>query len=197
MASTATGSYKLMTPSIAKALDIISSSEDEGCDFEDGYGLESLFIEAEGSSDNQRNPDNESRMATSVSSKPLENALYVKNEFGERYKAATEMLENTATNQRVPLISSNDNIKCLICIEEKNSVQFPQYTLTASCEHAPTTCNDCVRESIRADLRNRSWNDIRCPECTETLQYVDMQQYADEESFSRLVYVLFSYSLFP
>lgn len=39
--------------------------------------------------------------------------------------------------------------------------------------------------SIRSDLNSKLWTEIRCPECRELLDYVDIQKYADKETFAR------------
>ncbi|EFQ31528.1 IBR domain-containing protein [Colletotrichum graminicola M1.001] len=39
--------------------------------------------------------------------------------------------------------------------------------------------------SIKSDFNSKLWTDIRCPECRELLEYVDIQKYADEETFAR------------
>jgi hypothetical protein len=44
-------------------------------------------------------------------------------------------------------------------------------------------------------LNNRVWNEIRCPECRETLQYDDVQRYADAETRERYETLTFRYAV--
>jgi transcription initiation factor IIE alpha subunit len=62
---------------------------------------------------------------------------------------------------------------------------FPTVAITKACTHEPTTCVICVATSIRTDLNSRLWNEIKCPECRETLEYDDVQRFADEETKER------------
>ncbi|KAJ3950237.1 uncharacterized protein N0V96_001381 [Colletotrichum fioriniae] len=39
--------------------------------------------------------------------------------------------------------------------------------------------------SIKSDLNSKLWTEIQCPECRELLEYVDIQKYADGETFAR------------
>ncbi|RFN51532.1 ring finger domain-containing protein [Fusarium flagelliforme] len=47
------------------------------------------------------------------------------------------------------------------------------------------TCLDCIQLSIESDLSSKLWTEIRCPECTELLEYADIQRYANEQTFSK------------
>lgn len=57
------------------------------------------------------------------------------------------------------------------------------------------TCLECVAISIKTDLNNRLWNEIKCPECGETLQYDDVQRFADEETKDRYQTLSFRYAV--
>ncbi|KAJ4316851.1 hypothetical protein N0V84_007643 [Fusarium piperis] len=39
--------------------------------------------------------------------------------------------------------------------------------------------------SIESDLSSKLWTEIRCPECRELLEYVDIQRYANNQTFTR------------
>ncbi|OIW27611.1 hypothetical protein CONLIGDRAFT_441211 [Coniochaeta ligniaria NRRL 30616] len=115
--------------------------------------------------------------------------------FGQRYQLANETAQVVVTNQRMtPEVLSGDT-ECTVCTDSKPVAQFPGATLTKTCTHPPTTCLDCVAASIRSDLNNRLWNEIRCPECRETLQYDDVQRYADPETRERYQTLSFRYAL--
>lgn len=89
------------------------------------------------------------------------------------------------TNQRTPPEILSGEIECIVCTDSKPVAEFPGAAITKTCAHPPTTCLDCVAVSIRSDLDTRLWNEIRCPECRETLQYDDVQRYADAETRER------------
>jgi hypothetical protein len=89
------------------------------------------------------------------------------------------------TNQRrLPDILSGDR-ECVICTDTKPVSDFPTAGITKACTHEPTTCLVCVATSIQTDLSNRLWNEIKCPECRELLEYDDVQRFADDETKER------------
>ncbi|GAB1312760.1 RBR-type E3 ubiquitin transferase [Madurella fahalii] len=105
--------------------------------------------------------------------------------FGQRYQVAKETASVVITNQRkLPDILSGER-ECIICTDTKPVSEFPAAAITKTCDHAPTTCLVCIATSIRTDLNNRLWNEIKCPECRETLQYDDVQRFADAETKER------------
>ncbi|KAH6622637.1 hypothetical protein F5144DRAFT_335312 [Chaetomium tenue] len=105
--------------------------------------------------------------------------------FGQRYQVTRETATVVITNQRrLPDILSGDR-DCIICTDTKPVSEFPTAAITKACTHEPTTCLVCVATSIRTDLSNRLWNEIKCPECRELLEYDDVQRFADEETKER------------
>ncbi|KAK3904105.1 hypothetical protein C8A05DRAFT_13984 [Staphylotrichum tortipilum] len=105
--------------------------------------------------------------------------------FGQRYTVAESTSSVVITNQRrLPDLLSGDR-ECIVCTDTKPVYEFPATTITKTCTHDPTTCNVCVAASIRVDLNHRLWNEIRCPECRETLEYDDVQRFADDETKER------------
>ncbi|KAK4206237.1 hypothetical protein QBC37DRAFT_381286 [Rhypophila decipiens] len=60
---------------------------------------------------------------------------------------------------------------CVVCTDTKNIGEFA--SVTSACTHPPATCLECVAISVKTDLDNRLWNELRCPECREILQYDD------------------------
>ncbi|KAL6864189.1 hypothetical protein J3F83DRAFT_742860 [Trichoderma novae-zelandiae] len=105
--------------------------------------------------------------------------------FGQRYQKDPDTLAVLVTHQRVPSDHVAGDRDCSICADTKESILFPRFSPTASCEHPPTACLECLERSIRSDLTSKIWTDIRCPECRESLDYTDIQRYADEETFKR------------
>ncbi|KAH6848109.1 hypothetical protein B0I37DRAFT_415786 [Chaetomium sp. MPI-CAGE-AT-0009] len=105
--------------------------------------------------------------------------------FGQRYQVAKETAAVVITNQRrLPDILSGDR-ECIICTDTKPVSHFPTAGITKSCAHEPATCLVCVATSIRTDLSSRLWNEIKCPECRELLEYDDVQRFADDETKER------------
>lgn len=39
--------------------------------------------------------------------------------------------------------------------------------------------------SIRTDLGGKLWNEIGCPECKAFMEWTDIEQYADNETFAK------------
>ena len=74
---------------------------------------------------------------------------------------------------------------CVICAETKPPHEFPSSTITSSCDHPTASCLDCIKTSIKVDLDSKIWTEIRCLECDVALDYLDIQKYADDETFSR------------
>ncbi|KAL7822269.1 hypothetical protein V8C26DRAFT_390525 [Trichoderma gracile] len=105
--------------------------------------------------------------------------------FGQRYQKDPETLAVLVTHQRVPSDHAAGDRDCSICADTKEPILFPRFSPTASCEHPPTACLECLERSIRSDLTSKIWTDIRCPECRGLLDYTDIQRYADEETFRR------------
>ncbi|KAL2130856.1 hypothetical protein VTI74DRAFT_5846 [Chaetomium olivicolor] len=105
--------------------------------------------------------------------------------FGQRYQASPSTTSIIITNQRrLPSILSGDR-ECIVCTDTKPVSSFPSAAITKTCTHEPTTCLVCVAACIRSDLANRLWNEIRCPECRATLEYDDVQRFADDETKER------------
>ncbi|KAL6885182.1 hypothetical protein HDV57DRAFT_417085 [Trichoderma longibrachiatum] len=105
--------------------------------------------------------------------------------FGQRYQKDPDTLAVLVTHQRVPSDHAAGDRDCSICADTKEPILFPRFSPTASCEHPPTACLECLEQSIRSDLTSKIWTDIRCPECRGLLDYTDIQRYADEETFKR------------
>lgn len=74
---------------------------------------------------------------------------------------------------------------CLSCVEDLPAARFPSSTLTDRCSHEMSTCVDCVQQWIDTQLTAQGRNKITCLECSETLQYADVQRHAEFESFQR------------
>ncbi|KAH6621558.1 hypothetical protein B0J18DRAFT_411290 [Chaetomium sp. MPI-SDFR-AT-0129] len=105
--------------------------------------------------------------------------------FGQRYKVADQTSSVVITNQRrLPDVLSGDR-ECIVCTDTKPVSEFPAAGITKACDHDPTTCLVCVEMSIKSDLTSKLWDEIKCPECRATLEYDDVQRFADEETKER------------
>lgn len=118
-------------------------------------------------------------------------ASFLTSSFGQRYTQAQED-DDAASNIGVVAESCSDygsdhgsDRECVICAETKCAEEFPWTPITTSCNHSPSSCLDCVELSIKTDLNTKIWTEIRCPECSAALDYLGIQQYADNETFSR------------
>ncbi|KAK2016978.1 hypothetical protein LZ32DRAFT_635580 [Colletotrichum eremochloae] len=105
--------------------------------------------------------------------------------FGQRYHKATDTTDVVVTRQRLPANVLGSSRECPICAETKDPSSFPVLSITPTCTHPPEACLECLQMSIKSDFNSKLWTDIRCPECRELLEYVDIQKYADEETFAR------------
>lgn len=116
---------------------------------------------------------------------------FLTSSFGHRY---TQTQEDDDTVSNIGVVAENcsdlgsdhgSDRECVICAETKSTDEFPWSPISASCNHPPSSCLDCVEMSIKTDLNTKIWTEIRCPECSAALDYLGIQQYADEETFSR------------
>ncbi|KAE9568352.1 hypothetical protein CGMCC3_g15515 [Colletotrichum fructicola] len=105
--------------------------------------------------------------------------------FGQRYQRAADTTDVVVTRQRLPANDLGGSRECPICAEIREASDFPILSVTSMCTHPPEACLECLQMSIRSDLNSKLWTEIRCPECRELLEYVDIQKYADEETFAR------------
>ena len=105
--------------------------------------------------------------------------------FGQRYQRAADSTDLIVTHQRTPRSSISGVLECVVCADTKILDAFPRLSITSTCTHPPNTCLDCIQLSIESDLSSKLWTEIRCPECTELLEYADIQRYANEQTFSK------------
>jgi hypothetical protein len=74
-------------------------------------------------------------------------------------------------------------MECNVCLENLELVQFPKNKITTSCEHEPTTCRNCICTSVNAQIPAVAWDQVKCPECSETLPYDKVKEWASEDDF--------------
>ncbi|KAF2666155.1 hypothetical protein BT63DRAFT_416563 [Microthyrium microscopicum] len=73
---------------------------------------------------------------------------------------------------------------CMTCVEELDSVNFPE-RISASCFHTINTCKKCVSKWIDERLTNQGHTRINCPECSMKMSYSDVRSCTTISQFER------------
>jgi hypothetical protein len=76
-------------------------------------------------------------------------------------------------------------VDCCVCMESLNAENFPEQKITALCSHEPTVCRTCLTQSLDSQIPDVAWDQVRCPECPETLPYDVVKDWASPEAFER------------
>ena len=76
-------------------------------------------------------------------------------------------------------------IDCSVCMESLDATAFPQTKITELCNHNPTVCRSCLSQSLDSQIPDVAWDQVRCPECPETLPYGRVKVWASAEAFER------------
>jgi hypothetical protein len=76
-------------------------------------------------------------------------------------------------------------IDCCVCMDTLGAELFPQHKITELCNHAPTVCRNCLTQSIDTQIPDVAWDQLRCPECPETLPYDVVKEWASPAAFER------------
>jgi hypothetical protein len=74
---------------------------------------------------------------------------------------------------------------CSVCLERYTWIHFPRHRITAECNHEPTICFDCIKQSIDSQIRSRSWDKLACPLCPMKLSFEAVKAYSSEECFEK------------
>jgi hypothetical protein len=77
------------------------------------------------------------------------------------------------------------NRTCVVCGDEHPVDAFSDTRLTTQCSHQNSACISCVHQWIDTQLTDQGWDRIQCLECTEIMQYSDVQRHARPEDFER------------
>lgn len=103
------------------------------------------------------------------------------------------------TQSQAQTLASNKpdvvQIECLVCTEAKILFDFPLFRLTTDCKHAMRVCLQCIRLSIAADLKNKHWQDIACPDCGSRLDAAAIEDYASPETRAKYESILTKHML--
>jgi hypothetical protein len=75
--------------------------------------------------------------------------------------------------------------ECSVCMESLDAENFPQQKITVLCNHEPTVCQACLTQSLDSQIPDVAWDQVRCPECSETLPYDVVKDWASPETFER------------
>lgn len=62
-------------------------------------------------------------------------------------------------------------VECCVCMDTLGAELFPQQKITQLCNHDPTVCQNCLSQSIDTQIPDVAWDQVKCPECPETLPY--------------------------
>jgi hypothetical protein len=85
----------------------------------------------------------------------------------------------------VEIPNSTEIRSCEICLDELPIAEFPNRRISTGCNHDPSSCLPCLRASIKSHHENKIWDAISCPECTSRLNYRDIRDFADSETFAQ------------
>jgi hypothetical protein len=78
-------------------------------------------------------------------------------------------------------------LECCVCMESMGLETFPQQKITQLCNHTPMVCRNCLIQSIDSQIPDVAWDQIKCPECPETLPYDVVQNWASREAFEKWI----------
>jgi hypothetical protein len=68
---------------------------------------------------------------------------------------------------------------------ENRSIGELAIKITSSCQHRPTVCRDCLTHWITENIQEGKWDEIRCPECRQILEYNDVKRNTPKDLFDR------------
>lgn len=90
---------------------------------------------------------------------------------------------DTVIGEKSP--GSSIELDCSICMESFPIHQFPHKKLAAGCNHQPSTCLACLKQSLKQQTEDIPWDQIACPECPERLTFEVVKEFATKEVFER------------
>ncbi len=75
--------------------------------------------------------------------------------------------------------------ECCVCMDTLVAELFPQQKITQICNHDPKVCQKCLSQSIDTQIPDVAWDQVKCPECPETLPYAVVKGWASPAAFER------------
>lgn len=92
-------------------------------------------------------------------------------------------LQAANTTNRAQRTQARDR-DCVVCGDAKNALSFPAKPPTASCQHEPQTCSDCLAHWISSEVDTKGTGNIKCCECPALLTHTDVQRAATPATFA-------------
>jgi hypothetical protein len=83
---------------------------------------------------------------------------------------------------------NSTDIECIICRSDSTEVEFSASSPTSVCAHPPRICVGCLQQVILTAITTGDFiSGIVCPylDCTQRLDYHDVQKWATPEVFDR------------
>lgn len=94
----------------------------------------------------------------------------------------TRSVQDRFTEAEAWLVPQNET--CVVCGDEKRLSELPA-RITARCGHPSVTCRDCAGQWIASSLETTGWDRLRCPDCSELLNFEEVRALASPEAFRR------------
>jgi hypothetical protein len=73
--------------------------------------------------------------------------------------------------------------ECCVCGDSKNRDDFPIKSPAEGCDHPPNTCKECLQSWMASEFDTKGCDGIKCPECSQTLEYQEVQEAASKVTF--------------
>ncbi|KAK4152453.1 hypothetical protein C8A00DRAFT_34869 [Chaetomidium leptoderma] len=73
---------------------------------------------------------------------------------------------------------------CSTCVEDKMLSEMPS-NITPRCKHRPSVCKDCLQYWLQSRIEAGTWDRLKCPDCSELLEWQDIKRHAVAETFIR------------
>ena len=73
--------------------------------------------------------------------------------------------------------------ECAVCGDHLSPLDFPARAPTPKCSHRPQTCTGCLQSWMASEFDTKGCSGITCSECTETMEYADVQRAATTVTF--------------
>ena len=75
--------------------------------------------------------------------------------------------------------------ECIVCSDTLNESNTPTEDTTSACRHGRDICRQCIATSVVTQFREKTWDQIDCPNCSERLNYHDVRSHAETDTFER------------
>ena len=82
-------------------------------------------------------------------------------------------------------LHGDDDQLCEVCLEDLPISKFPEYPPTAACQHPVKVCIQCLKMSLKVQVRDKGYRQIECPSCSEILTFLDVKEFADHHTAAK------------